>query len=476
MPLPRGFSESNTHNTTEEEFSLPSIETEENKNSINFGLPPDEISTDSSLNFPDVDGFIDKKNNHINDYQDLEEKKSENYPITPQTTTERLKTNDRREKSPKEIAKIIDSEVRDYYDKQSLELLPYDSLDKNGEKIKVKVSDFDKRKNLRTRYKIATTSVIVASLVLIGFGVKQTFFPSNAYSEAKVSALISEKTGSYGFPVNSGRGFVQDFMKAYLSLGGPNATEYQSALGFFYTGENRPVDDSLRIFNSRFSQNILIGPTIYSVQEFSENSASFRVGALVQGKIEGVEPPADSSTAQWVFFSVNVFYNSDTQSFAIAKNSPTLVPTPSVTTDIPKMYDIGSGHKDEKLKEEVSSVISGFLKAYAESSPKDSSKMKPFMVNDETVFKTLSGLNNQFSFDEKLLSITAYSPTDAQPNDVKAEVKVTWDSLQGSVNKGDTVSYTSTYVATLQKQNDGGYKITKFQPEYYVPDMSTLDK
>lgn len=493
MPLPRSFPSSGNKPAPQEpqgdSFALPSISDSALGGGlgggIDFGLPPDESAP--------LPSFSDTPAPSVSSYEPI-------VPVSPPAPSrmvpqpeavqpsrmveQRVDYRTAEDVIPKSFAKELNKEVEKFYSVSGKELHPYDSTDSKGKKVKVKVSNFDKRKNLRTRYKIATSCVILAALALVGFGVKQTFFPSNAYSDEKVSALIAEKTGSYGFPVNSGRGFVQDFMKAYLSLGGANYKDFQSALGYFYTGENRATNAREFVtVNGAYGQEILIGPSIYSVREISANAANYTVGALVKGQQQDVAAPADGASAQWVFFSVNVYYDSEKESFAIAPNSPTITKPVTVQSDVPQMEKIGSGEVDKDLIPELQTSVTGFLEAYAKASPSDPSAVKPFVVNDDKVLRSIGGLGGTFELDEQTVQITPYTPKEGE-TEVKAEVVVFWKSTQvtstGSSTSTSTdsassagVSYKSFYVFTFAKQSDGGYKITNFKPEVYLPSAET---
>lgn len=471
MPLPRQFplSEPNggmNKNTAESQFSLPPIDEGQHnqKAKIDFGLPPDEMTpTDEDFSvYPKAedsapDGFLPMP---------VEPPKPKPVAVKPTPEVEL---------TPKEFAQRLDKTVKDsFYSVDEGVLHPYDSTD-GGKKINVNVGTFDKRKNIRTRYKVATYAVILCTLSLIGFGVKQTFFPSDTYSDKKVMDIVSTVTGSQGFPVNSGRGFVHDFMKAYLNLSNDERA-YQAALGYFYNGTVGPTDSLSGVaFSSGYSQKVLIGPTVYSVNENSAQSATYTVGAFVEGSVKGTEAPKDGSSAHWVFFSVSVYFDPKTASFAVAPNSPSLTSPPNVEAEVPQAEASRPNvQPDKDLSDKIKPNITGFLNAYSKASRGSTSEIEPFTVSGSKMLDSISGLGGKFTLDDTQLEVSAWPPADEKSHDITADVKVSWKSVDAkqadSANSSRaSVTYTSYYTFTLTKQSDGSYKISDFNPSPYTP-------
>lgn len=366
------------------------------------------------------------------------------------------------EKSTKAGLKDLQQNI-EFFDANAGKLNPFGE-NSSFKGVDSTVSRSDKRKNLKTRANVVTGTILATCLLLVGFGAKQTFFPSNLVTENEVTRIVQTHTGMTGFPLEAGKGIATDFINAYLTVGGDPSAD--SVLGYYYAGDLKPSNSNdLRSTGGNFKQGVLNGPNVYSAKPVDEHSAMYTVGALVAPEDTKTEAPKDGSNAQWVFFNVNVFYDAETNRFGIPKNSPTIVSPMSVETNIPKAKAIGKGSPNKELLKEVETTVKGFLQAYGKSTSDNNSDLKPFLVNDAELLAGMSGLGGEFEItDINSLELNAYD-TETE-GEAKVTAKVPWSHKEGEAS----ITYRSSYVLTLTKQADGTYKISKFVPEAYVFD------
>lgn len=363
--------------------------------------------------------------------------------------------------------------------KASKESEPMDEfIDEKNKKLKpfgrrkVKVKEFDNRKNLRTRATIVQWTVITLIAILIGLGVKNAVFPPNSLSENDVSAIAAETVGMTDFPLEEGKGFAQDFIKAYLTTSDDVSS---TVLNYYYSGSmsnGGDVTASNRTISSGYKQSILYGPTVYKQEALTDYSASYTVGALVRANAEDSDGTKVQGDPRWMFFNVNVFYNSKQDNFTITPDSPTIIPATEVgqLSEVPSAAQLGNGDTDQDLTPALSSVVYGFLKGYAETTPTDHSGLDQYIVSnpDPTLLKGLAG---QYQFNGDVSNAAQYEAflTD-DPATVKVAVTVNWLNTLGSQDSNLQATYTSSYVMTLVKQSNGKYLVSKFAPQYYVMD------
>lgn len=164
-------------------------------------------------------------------------------------------------------------------------------IDKNGKKLKpfggkksaMKQSDVDSRKNLRQTAKAVQIVVIGLLILVLGFGVKNAFFPPQSLTQADVQSIVYNTTGSSAFPLERGKVFAESFMSAYMNYdpAGGNST---AVLQYFTIGKLVPKDLSYPGLSSskNYQQTMIYGPLTYQSQPAGNNSAIYTIGALVQ--------------------------------------------------------------------------------------------------------------------------------------------------------------------------------------------------
>lgn len=351
-----------------------------------------------------------------------------------------------------------------FVDEETKQLLPF------GGKRKLKVNEFDGRKNLRQRAKIVQIIVIAILLVMAIFAGKNALFPQKPLEAPEIQGIIAETVGITNFPLENGKGFAKDFMQAYLTVNG--SAESKSVLGYFYNGVLGAADSPNRSTSQGFKQNILFGPTVYEAVALTDYSARYTIGALVQASPVDGAPPADGSSAKWEYFNVNVFYDEATASFSITKDSPTVIPAVEVgdPANVPNAAPLGVAKADQEVADKIQSVVHGFIKGYAVSSPSDHSTIDQYIISDADE-SLLRGLNNTYVLAGSEADAIQYQAfTSANAGELKIAVVVNWRDQLGASDPNTKLEYKSNYVMTLQEQSNGKYLVSKFAPQYYVMD------
>ena len=353
-----------------------------------------------------------------------------------------------------------DSSQNVFIDKKKKQLKPF-----GGRKIKE--HDLDPRKNLQKNRKIMQSIFVGAILLVVGFGGYKTFFPADSVTPAEIQEIVKDTTGLTNFPLESGRGFATDFMKAYLTVNSDSVS--QQVLGYYYSGTMGNGDNENRTAAKGFQQTILYGPTVYESKALTDYSARYTIGALVQPALAAGDTPAGTQP-RWQFFNVNVYYNAGSGNFSITKDSPTVVPAAEVgqSSEIPASAPLGTGESDQALAKSLQSVVYGFLEGYAKSSPSNHTTLDQYVVTNPPV-ELLKGLNGTYTFAGDMNDAVKYEayPTN-DPSMVKVSVRVNWRTSLGTADSAARLEYTSTYVMTLVKQANGKYLVSKFSPQFYV--------
>lgn len=349
-----------------------------------------------------------------------------------------------------------------FIDEENLTLEPF------GGKRKVRVNDLDGRKNLRKRSQIVQYIVVGLVLLMVGFSIKSAFFPQESLTADEVATIVAETAGVSDFPVEAGKAFASDFMKAYLTVNGDALSK--EALGYYYNGSLAAADSPNRSTSPGFKQTVVYGPTVYDSKALTPYSARYTVGALVKPEAVRGEAPADNSSAKWTYFNVNVYYDSASKNLSITPDSPSVIPAVEVgdPNKIPAAKELGTGVLDKAVSDSLKSVIQGFIKGYAVSSPTDHSNLDQYIAADADA-SLQKGLAKAFTLagtENDAILYQAFSTAD--PNVIKVAVTVNWRDSIGSEKDSNKLEYKSNYVMTLQKQTNEKYLVSKFAPQYYV--------
>lgn len=380
-----------------------------------------------------------------------------------------------------------------FIDKKSKKVEPF-----GGKKTTIKVNDLDRRRNMRQNATIVQFVVIILLVVTLGFAVKNAFFPPLGLTESDVEGIVYTATGTTSFPLEQGGYFAESFMQAYLEYN-ENDPASAEVLGYYTRGAlvDNGVPDGTS-YAKNFRQTVVNGPIVYRSQAASANSAIYTVGALVRVEdaletsatpstgataipqdegADTVSTPSSGSSASsatpatgnlvWKYFTINVYYDDATNSFAIA-SIPTVVATPDVqkTSSVPGAAPYGTGKSaSSDAIDAVTPTIFGFLSAYRESSSSDYAQLLPFLPDDPDS-SLLTGLDGVYEFrggkaDANSVDIAVY---ETGTTALKAILTVTWVQ-----NVGDSyVEVQSQYVMDILPIT-GGYDVVRFLPLAYVP-------
>lgn len=396
----------------------------------------------------------------------------------------------RREKSRKD--RKVDEEGRDVFvDVETLKVKPI-----GGErKTKVKVNRYDDRKNRRQKALIVQIVTISLLFLLVGLGLKNAIFPPETLTESDVSKVVADDLGKTNFPIETGRGFAQDFMEVYLTLDKNTTKPHESVLSYFYTGDF-DLDTTSKGIQGKGDvvQSVAYGPTVYKERALTDFSANYTIAVFVQqfvplsereaenveGRatevyVDGIRYETSELIEKWLFFEVDVYYNPITEGMSIAPDSPTLIPNNTIEdpNQIPPATTIGSGKPDEELQEKYLPFIIEFLKAYRISSAEDSTPLEQFTIKDKPMtLKT--GLDSEVEFDGDADSaIFAEVYESEEPGRFMVKATVSWIS-QISENNG--VVFDSTYFIVFELDPEGRPLVSEMTPLNYYPDDESMRK
>lgn len=391
-------------------------------------------------------------------------------PREPAARPRRLQGNTR---APERGRAATEEYDESFVDEKNLKLKPF-----GKSKKKAKVGDFDPRKNMEGQRKIYRGIFITAVLAVVGFGAYQTFVPQENLSVADVESIASMAVGDTGFPTTRGEGFAQSFMDSLLNIEpGPDAlAKRTAALSYFYgaEGDSKSFDAALTAVGS-ISQQVVYGPVILDSTPITAKAGSYEIGLLLSTNDSDVPRDEGSNGAEqiaeslrWVSFNVNVYYDEVKDSFAIAPNSPTLLPAPSVES--PSAVPAGEplGETVDSVPNSVQATVVGFLSGYRESTKTSFDKILQYIGNDADE-SLRNGLGNRYQFatpDDPASSIDMQVfQTGSDMSELKIALTVDWQIPTGDTS---SVTFPSHYVLTLQSKGGGDYTVTKFAPYYWI--------
>lgn len=427
---------------------------------------------DEDIVFDDSD-TDDETNSFVEDFASEETEEVEDEPAPK-------KKGSKEQPSKKSSKKdMFEDNTKDAYgqdvfiDEKNGKLLPFGS--KKGKKQKTKEHDYDNRKNLRTSANIVRGIIVVGLVGMLALGTKNTLFPAPPLTEDQIISTIQSTVNITDFPIDRGEGFAKDFVQAYLSTDAEGQDVNSSVLSYFYTGaiDSGESAESTRQVDPNYKQSIVYGPTVYESEALTDYSARYTIGAVVKpaGATDEETGEAIEASPQWVFLNVNVFYDVTTDKFTITPDSPSVVPNSSVgaVDELPEQQALGEENTDTAFTEQVAPVIYGFLNGYRVSTPEDHTTLDQYVISNPPS-SLVQGLGGHYEFAggdvENATEYIVYTvPED--PNTLKVQVTVSWAS---GVSEDSKMQMTSTYVATLEKQANDMYLVSRFQPLYFVQD------
>lgn len=376
-----------------------------------------------------------------------------------------------------ERGRAADEEYEEeFVDKKNLKLKPF-----GKPKKKARAGDFDARKNMEGQRKLYRGIFVAAVLAIVGFGAYQTFWPQESLSYAEVEEIASVAVGDTGFPTTRGEGFALNFVDSLMNIqpGQESAARRTAALSYFFggAGDSKAADAAVATVGN-ISQSVVYGPVVLDSSPITANAAAYEIGVLLSTSDADV-PVSEGSVGdaevaeslRWVSFNVNVYYDEAKNSFAVAPNSPSLLPAPSVAA--PSVVPAGEplGEAVDNAPESIDATVLGFIDGYRQSSKTDFSKILQYIGSnaDETL---RDGLASRYQFatpDDPASSVKmdVYAPGGSSDlSELKIDLTVDWQIPTG---ENSSVTFPSHYVLTLQNTGGSGdYTVTKFAPYYWI--------
>lgn len=417
---------------------------------------------------------LEPETNNTTISTNAEEKTNPNQTIEEETTpTQKKEAKNKKKKNKKRFKE------GDFVDEKNKKLKPFGSTRK-----KLKTKDFDERKNKRQKALIIQIAVFSILFLIAGLGLKNAFFPPEYISSKEITQLVKTETNNKNYPLDKAEGFAKEFAKTYFIIN--DKQDLTSILSYYYDGEINSSSFSGNLSStSQYKQTLLIGPNTYKKTALTPNVGNFVMGAYIKPEIipetniitdpnnpeQLPTPEVEEQSPFWMFISINVYYDKNADSFAITKDSPTIVPPVEVVNNgrIPNDKPLGNGETSNDLDDEVSATVIGFIKGYAVSSVKEHSAVDQY-ITDNTDITLIRGFNRSFEIsgseqNQEQISFEAYL-TD-NPNIVKVKAQVSWIK---KINEETSSAFKSQYVLTLTKQANNKYLVSKFSPYYYVPE------
>lgn len=475
-------------------MSLPNLDGDDKKK--NQGLPSIDDSSNDDFGLPDIDnefeeeseeedygdlgssgdGFlsVDTENVHNEDdeyYNDevykevneIEEEEERELPSMGYTEENDYATED--DYNPDYEEDIENEKENKFIDKKNKKLIPFGG---KKSKRKVKSSDFDDRKNALAKTKIIRFVAMFLTLLLFLFGVKNTFFPSHVYTDDEIRSFAREGAGQTLFPRERGKAFAEDFMKAYLTVDRtrPELTEVLS----HYYGEDSFGRVGYEKMNMRpgpdVQQEILIGPTVFDLELFTDYSAMYKVSAYVTD-VDGNASVDGRAAGRWVSFAINVYYDENVDGLAITPDSPTIIPAYQIAkqADVPDRAPFGNGEINNEIAPAINPTINGFVQAYANSSIDSHESILQYIddKNDISLYDGFGGTVELNGTPAEAIQRTIYNGDDGI---YRVILTVNWVDARAS--DGDNkVEYQGRYIMRVNPDGAGRYTVSSFVPYTY---------
>lgn len=376
------------------------------------------------------------------------------------------------------------------YDVEKGVLKPFG--DTRAPKRKANTNHFDPRKNTNRRNFLIRTVTIVSLFGVMGLGAYNAAFPPDVPTEQDIASIAKKATNNTKFPRSRARMFVENYMTAYVRVNAD--AESAKLLGYYTSGdEKNDSTTTSRSYSGAVNQYDVVSVKSDDGTAVNDNTATFLVTTYVKPSVSNtnsLENRNNSSNdkvdeGKWLSFRVSVFWDEKTNGFAIA-GDPAVLPGMNIISseNIPQARELGQA--DSSATKDVQPVVLGYLKAYAKSSPKDTSDLQQYVVPNPKP-NLLTGFGGKLSFGSGSNSndgvqLTAYVPEGSSAEDastLKVRATVDWvDTVEGATGDGTTqqprITYKSTYVLTLQKQENGKYLVSDMIPDVYVPDPAAL--
>lgn len=357
-----------------------------------------------------------------------------------------------------------------FIDKKARKLKPY-----GGAKSKRKdINSYDQRQNRRQKAAMVQFGVLGLLSLLVLFGFYNAVIPKKQLGVDDVNAIIAANEAALSFPIERGESLTEDFLKAYLEVTPEDISKGDPLLGYFYTGTLGGDVSSTMTPSGGFLQRILVAPKVYKVTPITEYSAAFEATALVESYVapgsqqpSGAAGEGEATGPKWVSYNVNLYYDKDTDTISVTKDSPTLLPPIAIGngSEIPEEKLPGTGVTNDTLDAEVQSVVFGYLEAFAAASAENHTNLDQYLPRDNKDTSLFRGLNGKYKLDgtpDTAIEYKAYETED--PNVVRVDATVNWVDSIDDLNKA---TYKSRYLIELEKQDNGQYLVIYMAPRFY---------
>lgn len=361
----------------------------------------------------------------------------------------------------------------EFIDKKKRRMIP---LGGKKSKKKVKAKDFDNRKNQLTTVRLLRLFMMIFFVGVFIFGAKNTFFPSHVYTKEDIENISLAAIGQTGFPVEKGQAFAEQFTQAYFNLDSEDDNS-KKILSSFYGGSTKSDSQPGAVTNvGKAKQNVLVTPTTFNRGTAGENIGFYHVATLISDRNGQKFNDKGETTAKWVGLAVTVYYDKKTDQLTIAKDSPQLIPSYSVASNLqlPQGEKLGTGQSSSDKYEEMAPTINGFLKAFGNATPESHADIDQYVKSDPEP-EVYHGFGGKFAVREDELSGTKaeiYPVSAGEDNkEWKVDLDLRWHDTSANTNDNDT-SYRGRYIMTLEQSKDGKYFVSTFRPYVYTPDMS----
>lgn len=460
-------------------MSLPTLNDDNNKKknqqSSKINLPNLDMPSLNENEFkalPVEEALYEKDDNEVNEeiYNEAErleeaERESELPQVEDPNEVEEIQTEDDYYPDYEEEEEKLKEDK--FIDKKKKKLIPFGGKKSKRRKRLVKSSDFDDRKNKLAKTKIIQFSILVVIAILFLLGLKNTFMPSHVYTADQIREFAAQGAGQTGFPEERGKAYVESFMEVYLELDRAKPENIQM-LSYFY-GEEKFVNSNSHVLNMRWNsetkQEVIIPPRVFEVDLLNEYSAQYKVSAYVSNT-DGKTVSGNEPIGRWLSFSVNVYYDVESDSMVITPDSPSIIPAYRITNQsvVPERAPLGTSINKEILPA-LSPTINGFIEAFAKSSMESHDSVLQYIDDSDNValYDGFGGSVELNGDPETAIKKVIYN---TESGVYLADLTVEWIDVAAS--QGDhQVEYTSRYIMEIKPIADGKYAVSSFVPYTY---------
>lgn len=289
---------------------------------------------------------------------------------------------------------------------------------------------------------IVRNIILVVCAFLMVFGVYRIVVPEKTLTNEEITAIAAQGMGVSSFPATKATTFVVNFANVFLSSSDDRQTQL-AKFGLQTTS-----------FNPAEKVEIASGPFIGDIKYQSPTTASFTISANL-------------TRMGWVYFSVPVYYDADSDTFLIISD-PTAVPAPAALNGSPKIDEdaLGKDMGAEKAKA-MQPTIETFFKAYGAS---DQSALETVTLQGETEPSVFVGFANKYTFNQ--ISNIKVRQKDTMPESnywVTADVSWSYKLAALEDDESGMPNTPSTMVSSYQM------KVKESSGKFYVIDITPME-